>query len=231
MIVDYSAFFNQCYVDYVSDIEQWSKLRGKGLGGSDTASVLGISQYQSKYELWELKTKRNKDTFKGNRATDKGNRLEPVLFNLFKELYKDTYEVIDTKGISLSNKKCPFYRANLDGALIDSNNRKGVLELKSTTIQNKKMFDEWKGNKMPQNYYCQVLHYLACTGFDFAVLYCLADIPWADEGRGTQQTYVRFIERSEVLEDINQIVKQETEFWNKHVLADIPPKFIEMKLN
>lgn len=229
--MNYKEFFDQCLVDYISDDKQWHLLRGTGLGGSDAATVLGISQYQSKYELWELKTKRKKDTFKGNEATDKGNRLEPVLFNLFKELYKDTYKVIDTKDISLSNKKCPFYRANLDGALLDVQNRKGVLELKSTTIQNKKMFDEWKDNKMPQNYYCQVLHYLACTGFDYVVLYCMADIPWADEGRGSQQTYIRIVKRSEVLEEINQLVKTEVEFWNKHVIADIPPKFIEMKLN
>lgn len=222
-------FFNQCKIDYVCDMQRWHILRGKGLGGSDAAIVLGISPYKTKYELWEEKTGRRIDTFKGDEATDKGNRLEPVLFNLFKELYP-RYQVIDTKDISLSNRKCPFFRANLDGALLDENNRKGILELKTTTIQNARMLDQWKDNSIPQNYYCQVLHYLACTGFEFAVVYCLADIPWGDYGNGTQQTFVRIINRSEVLDDINFLVNQEIEFWNKHIVCDIPPKFIEMKM-
>lgn len=222
-------FFSQCHVNYIHDIEHWHHLRGKGLGGSDAAIVLGISPYKTKYELWEEKTGQRKNEFKGNEATDKGNRLEPLLFNLFKELYLQ-YQVIDTKDFSLSNKKCPFYRANLDGALVDQDGRKGILELKTTTIQNKKMLDEWKDNKIPQNYYCQVLHYLACTGFEFAVLYCLADIPWGDNENGSQQTFVRYIERIDVLDDINLLVKKEMEFWNINVMQGIPPKFIEMNI-
>lgn len=227
--MDYESFFNQCNVDYIHDIKHWHSLRGKGLGGSDAAIVMGISRYKTKFELWEEKTGQRKDSFKGNEATDKGNRLEPVLFQLFKELYRQ-YQVVDTKNVSLSNKKCPFYRANLDGALIDQDGRKGVLELKTTTIQNKGMFDSWKDNSIPQNYFCQILHYLACTGFDFAVLYCIADIPWADEGRGTQQTYFRIIERNDVLGDINLLVMKETEFWNTNIVKGIPPKFLERKI-
>lgn len=47
-----------------------------------------------------------------------GNRLEPVMFNLFEALYGDDYEVIDTKDYSLSRKDKDWMRANLDGALI-----------------------------------------------------------------------------------------------------------------
>lgn len=223
-------FFDQCNIDYIHDIEHWHQLRGKGIGGSDAAIVMGISPYKTKYELWEEKTGQKKNEFMGNEATDKGNRLEPVLFNLFKELYCKQYDVIDTKDISLSNKKHPYYRANLDGALIDQQGRKGVLELKTTTIQNMRMLDEWKDNKIPQNYYCQVLHYLACTGFEFAVVYCLADIPWSDDGKGSQHTFVRYIERDDVMEDIRLLVNKEIEFWNTHVVRGIPPKFIEMRI-
>ena len=43
-----------------------------------------------------------------------GNRLEPVMFNLFEALYGDEYEVIDTKDYSLSRKDKEWMRANLE---------------------------------------------------------------------------------------------------------------------
>ena len=61
--------------------------------------------YKRPYELWEEKTGQVKASFITNKAIEKGNALEPVMFNLFKILYSDKYEVIDTKDISLSNKQ------------------------------------------------------------------------------------------------------------------------------
>ena len=165
-------FFSNCNVDYVKDVDQWHELRGKGIGGSDAGIVMNVSQYRTPYELWEEKSGKAKREFITNEAIEKGNKLEPIMFNLFKTLYSSKYEVIDTKDISLSSKQFPFLRANLDGALINKQTgQKGVLEIKSSTIQNASMLKKWRKDDLPIVYYFQVLHYLYVTGFDFAIVY------------------------------------------------------------
>ena len=56
----YEALFPKCNVVHFSNEEEWHKLRGNGLGGSDIASMLGENKYKSKHQLWLEKTKRVK---------------------------------------------------------------------------------------------------------------------------------------------------------------------------
>ena len=224
-MVDYESFFNNCYVDYVKDVDQWHKLRGKGIGGSDAGIVMNVSQYRTPYELWEEKVGKVKREFVTNEAIEKGNKLEPIMFNLFKTLYSSKYEVIDTKDISLSSKQFPFLRANLDGALINKQTgQKGVLEIKSSTIQNASMLKKWRKDDLPIAYYFQVLHYLYVTGFDFAIVYAILDIPWSNQ----QETRVVELNKADLEADIEILIKTERWFWNK-VVTKTPPPFLEKR--
>lgn len=224
-MVDYESFFNNCYVDYVKDVDQWHQLRGKGIGGSDAGIVMNVSQYRTPYELWEQKCGISERSFTTNEAIEKGNKLEPILYNLFEVLYGNKYEVINTKDISLSSKQFPYMRANLDGALINkSNGQKGVLEIKSTTIQNVSMLKKWKQDDLPITYYFQVLHYLYVTGFDFAIVYAILDIPWSNQ----QETRVVELNKADLEADIELLVKTERWFWNK-VKTKSPPPFLEKR--
>lgn len=224
-MVDYESFFNNCYVDYVKDVDQWHQLRSKGVGGSDAGIVMNVSQYRTPYELWEEKTGKVKREFVTNEAIEKGNALEPVMFELFKILYGNRYEVIDTKNISLSSKQFPYMRANLDGALINKQTgQKGVLEIKSTTIQNASMLKKWRKDDLPITYYFQVLHYLYVTGFDFAIVYAILDIPWSNQ----QETRIVELYKADLETDIGLLVKTERWFWNK-VKTKTPPPFLEKR--
>ena len=216
-------FFSNCHVDHVKDTEQWQQLRGKGIGGSDAGIVMNVSQYRTPYELWEEKTGKAKKEFITNEAIEKGNALEPIMFNLFKTLYSSKYEVIDTKDISLSSKQFPFLRANLDGALINKQTgQKGVLEIKSTTIRNASMLKKWQKDDLPITYYFQVLHYLYVTGFDFAIVYAILDIPWANK----QETRIIEMYKEDLEADIEYLIKTELWFWDK-VKTNTPPPFLE----
>ena len=218
-------FFSNCNVDYVKDVDQWHELRGKGIGGSDAGIVMNVSQYRTPYELWEEKSGKAKREFITNEAIEKGNKLEPIMFNLFKTLYGSKYEVIDTKDISLSSKQFPFLRANLDGALINKQTgQKGVLEIKSSTIQNASMLKKWRKDDLPIVYYFQVLHYLYVTGFDFAIVYAILDIPWSNQ----QETRVVELNKADLEADIELLVKTERWFWNK-VVTKTPPPFLEKR--
>lgn len=216
-------FFSNCNVDYVKDVDQWHELRGKGIGGSDAGIVMNVSNYKTPYQLWEEKTGKVDRPFITNEAIEKGNLLEPLMFEMFKAFYSKEYEVIDTKNISLSSKQFPFLRANLDGALIErSTGKKGILEIKSTTIQNAAMFRQWNNDNLPILYFFQCLHYMYTTGFDFVVVYAILDIPWANR----QETRVIKMYREDLEADIKYLIKTELWFWDK-VKTNTPPPFLE----
>lgn len=218
------------YYDVISinDEHHWNQERTKGIGGSDAGIICGLSKYKTPYELWEEKTGLKVPKFQTSKAIDLGNRLEPVLFSMFKESFSDEYEIIDTKNISLVSKKYPFMRANLDGALVmRDRDELGVLEIKTTTIMNKSMLELWQ-NQVPQTYYCQILHYLIVTGFKYAILYAWIRFPFWDKAE--LRKYEFHVEDEQIQEDMEFLIEKESEFWMK-VKLKTPPKFIELKID
>ena len=58
--------------------EQWLAARRKGVGGSDSAAVCGLSRYSSPLEVWLQKTGRKPAT-PDNEAMQWGRLLEPIV--------------------------------------------------------------------------------------------------------------------------------------------------------
>ena len=100
--------------------------------------------------------------------------------------------------------------ASLDGELIDENGRHGILEIKTTNILQSMQREKWH-DRIPDNYYCQILHYLTVTEYEFAVLKARLKSEWKGELIIKEKHY--FIERSEVEEDIKMLVEAERRFW------------------
>lgn len=109
------------------------------------------------------------------------------------------------------NPKYPWMHASLDGELIDRRGRHGILEIKTTNILQSAQKKKWD-NRIPDNYYCQVLHYLAVTEYDFVVLKAQLKSEWDGELRIEVRHY--FIEREEVEEDIRELVDAEKKLWD-----------------
>ncbi len=207
----YENFFDHCKVTLVKDEEHWHTLREKGIGGSDAGIIVGVSKYKSKLELFEEKAGFVKRKFITNAAIEKGNRVEQPMIDIFQALYPE-YEVIDTKSISLESRDFPFLRANLDAGLIAPGGLKGILEIKSTTIHNKKMLDDWKENIVPPVYHCQAVHYLNVTKFAFVIIFAILEFPWKGDMR-EQETRTRVIWANGVAEDAELILDSEKDFW------------------
>lgn len=72
--------------------------------------------------------------------------------------------------------------------------------------------EKWK-DRIPDNYYIQILHYLLITEFDFAVL--KAQLKYDFDGEIFLQTRHYKIERSEVQEDIDYLEAEERRFWQQ----------------
>lgn len=199
--------------------EEWLASRKK-IGGSDAACILGLNPYKSNIELFDIKTGRAEQEDISDKPYVKyGTEAEELLRELFK-LDFPQYKVDYVENNIWENDKYPFSHASLDAWITDQNGRKGVWECKTTEIINPSQKAKWD-NKIPDNYYIQVLHYLLVTEFDFAILKGQLKYRHNDEMWLVTKHY--HIERSEVEEDIQYLAEKEKEFWGYIERNERPP--------
>ncbi|WP_064611179.1 YqaJ viral recombinase family protein [Streptobacillus moniliformis] len=185
-------------LDYTFE-DDWLKLRQKGIGGSDIGALLGLNKYKSVVDFYldKVEGKRVED----NSAMEWGRNLEPVIRSYFEEKNKSLYDVY----LAPFSLKFGILRANLDGIIFDKEKRRyGILEIKTANIFTVK---EWKDGKVPPTYYSQVMHYMAVTGFDFAIIAVLI---------GGSEYKEFYIERNE--EEIQIIQQVANNFWKDYVI-------------
>lgn len=71
--------------DLESHRDQWFELRRNKISGSNVAVVCGLSPYKSPLQLWAEWTGKVEDTFRGNKFTQLGTTLEPLVASWFSE--------------------------------------------------------------------------------------------------------------------------------------------------
>lgn len=203
-----------------NDRENWLAGREKSIGASEAAAAIGMSPFESPYELWARKTGRvpAKD-LSGNSAVEYGNRIEPIARAMFQAEHpemKVEYHQFDI----LFQKERPWITATLDGELTDENGRKGILEIKTSSVGKKTQWDAWR-DAIPTHYMCQVCHQLYATGWDFVVLYAKLK-----KLNGDSELREYRIERSEHEEDIRWLVSEIDKFWKLVESGTPPPNMI-----
>lgn len=195
----------------LSSHKEWLDNRKNRIGGSDASAILGMNPYKSNVDLWlEKRGEIETEDISDKPYVQYGTNAEYHLRELFK-LDFPQYEVEYYENNMLLNDKYPFAHASLDGELTDEEGRKGILEIKTTNILQSMQKEKWK-DKIPDNYYIQVLHYLMVTEYDFVVL--KAQLKSEFNENVYLQTKHYFIEREEVLEDIEYLIKEEIKFYN-----------------
>lgn len=192
------------------DETAWLKGRMNGIGGSDASAIIGMNPYKTNIDLFEEKTGRMiPEDISDKPYVIYGKNAEAPIRELFMLDYPE-YQVSHYEYRILQSVKYPFMQASLDGELIDQEGRKGILEIKTTNILQSMQREKWN-NKIPQNYYIQVLHYLLVTAYEFVVLRAHLNSRWGKEVRTQVKHY--FIERTEVQEDLDYLLKEEIKFW------------------
>lgn len=190
--------------------EDWLEHRKNYIGGSDSSAILGLNPYKTNVDLWLEKTGQTVPEDISDKPYVKyGTQAERYLRGLFRLDYPE-YKVEYVENNMFLNSKYPFAHASLDGWLTDKDGRRGILEIKTTNILQSQQKEHWN-NRIPDNYYIQVLHYLMVTEFEFVIL--KAQLKWEFNNEVYMQTKHYKIERSEVLEDIKFLENSEREFW------------------
>ena len=200
--------------------EEWLKNRSHGLGGSEISAVLGRNPYMTNLDLWELKTGRREDEDISDKPYVKyGNQAERHLRGLFRLDYPQ-FKVNYRENNSWTNPRYPWAQASLDGWLTDQEGRRGVLEIKTAEILKSMQKERWN-KKIPDNYYCQVLFYMAVVEADFA--YVKAQLKSEFDDEPYLQTKHITILRAEVQDDIDYLMAKGAEFWGYVQRDERPP--------
>lgn len=202
--------------------EKWLETRASYIGGSEAASIVGMNPWQTNVELWELKTGRVQPRdISDNPAVAYGAQAERPLRELF-ALDFPQYKVEYVENNLWLNSRYPFAHASLDGWITDEEGRRGVLEIKTTTITGPAQKAKWD-NKIPDNYFCQVLWYMAVCELDFAVL--KAKLRWVRGLDILAQVRHYRIERADVQEDIDYLMEKGAEF-HRYIVEDREPPLV-----
>lgn len=191
--------------------EEWLQNRFKGVGGSEISAVIGCNPYLDNVTLWELKTgRRQAEDISEKPYVKYGTQAEMHLRGLFRLDFPE-YQVEYIENNSFRNEKYPWALASLDGWITDKDGRKGILEIKTSEILSSQHREKWKDNHIPQNYFCQAIFYMAVCEADFCIL--KAQLKTEFDGVPYLQTKHYFIEKSDVLDDINYLMAEGEKFW------------------
>ena len=143
--------------------EEWLRYRKLGIGGSDVASLLGISKWKSEIELWLDKTNQTNESPVENEAMQWGTIMEPIIRNHFAKVTGKA--VVELKAM-LQHPEYPFMLADVDGITVDDVGNPAILEIKTASEFKR---SEWEED-VPAYYQTQIQHYLCVTGIRKA--YC-----------------------------------------------------------
>jgi putative phage-type endonuclease len=186
--------------------------RKKHLGSSDMAAVLGLSPFLSAYDVWLEKTGKLVDREATGQAAGAspiaaGNYLEDGVLAFAEKTWgkitRNQFRSLKADGIPLA--------ASVDGILTES----GIpVEAKTAGVigPTRGTWGDEDTDQVPDHVLIQVHVHMLCT--EQPVCY----VPTLVGGRG----FLRFVvQRNDAVADV--ITNAAIEFWQKHVLADIPP--------
>lgn len=199
--------------------KEWLDARKNGIGGSDSAAVLGLTPYKTKVEIYQEKVGVSEpEDISKKPAVIYGKSAEEPLRRLFQLDHPELIVNYKNKTI-LRNREYPFLLFSPDGLLkMRESGCKGIFENKTTTVYNRNKLSEWD-NHVPDYYFSQIMHGLIVTEFEFVYLRALIKFP-----DGDSQIRNYYFSKSDFEKDINYIKTEEINFWNNHIRINCKPE-------
>lgn len=197
--------------------EEWLAYRRRGIGGSDAAAIFGISPFRTARDLYydKLDIVSVEDDEGNWVAMEMGNLLEPLVAKIFAR--KTGYKVYQVKKM-FQHPKNPFMLADVDYFVKLPDGGTAILEIKTTNYNARDHW--WMGGEkiVPVYYESQGRHYMAVMDMDRVFFCCLY-------GNNEEEVIIREIRRDASYEE--ELIFLEREFWENHVLAKMPPPYLE----
>lgn len=205
-------------------------LANRGMGGSSVSALFNENPYMTKLDIYcsSIAKKETPENEVQNESTKYGTDLEPMIREMVKRNFETKFRVQSPNGFTQYRRiDKPFMTATLDGILTDKESGdKYILEIKTHDVRGTADLDNWN-NHIPNNYYIQVLHYLAVLN-DFKGAKVVAKLRWLDYDTGEtikeEIRYYPMIMRADHLQEIELVEKTQTDFVREHIEKGIPPK-------
>ena len=192
--------------------QNFTQDRTKYLGGSDIGALLGLSAYRTPLELWLEKT---------GQVVPQTDSL-PLRFGSFAEAFvaaeytrSTGFKLVHDESIYI-HPQHTFMSAHIDRFVLGDGANRPATHLVECKTANPFTKGQWGGeagsDQVPMSYLCQCIWYMALTQLervDIAVLF------------GNSELRLYQIERDLALEEL--VIGKALQFWQDHVLANVPP--------
>lgn len=202
--------------------DEWLNARTKGIGGSNASCIVGMNPWKTSEQLYLEKIgELELEDISDKKAVVIGTNAEKHMRELFSILNEEKFEVEYIENTILYNKKKPYLYFSPDGLLVEKETGlRGIYECKTTTIVNSMSKEKWN-EKVPDNYFIQLLHGLMVTNLDFAIINALLIF-----NDGYQQIRNYRFNRADHIDDIAYLEDKETLFWLDNVEKRVKPPLV-----
>ena len=191
--------------------EQWLDIRRSYIGGSDVSAILGINPYKSIFGVYAEKVLGVSEDLSDNVHVEFGNKMEPIIRDWFPQAFLKAegieIEVIEYPYM-IQHPSIPFLAANLDGLIVHPEFGQGLIEIKTAGENQWRL---WEEDNIPDQYYCQIAHYLNVTGLSYAYVVALVG----------KRLLWKYVARDD--EFIELMTPRLLEFWNDFVIPKQAP--------
>ena len=153
----------------VRDDAHWHELRAQHIGGSDIGSLLGISPYKTRWQLYMEKAgKLTPEDLSNNKAVQAGTYLEGGIARWASDIWDMKLEKV---GVYYTVDDVPGMGASLDYATPDGS----PVEIKWSARGHGWLYQQDTIIEAPEHYLLQVQHQIACVDAKHGWLVALID--------------------------------------------------------
>lgn len=142
----------------------WHAARSQGVSASEVAAVVGLSRYDSRFNLWWHK-RLGEGGWEGNSATNRGRRIEPLILEDFAEAHPE-FDLVQV-GL-LQSKARPYQLATPDAVAVEHGGTLALAAVEAKTAGGRQGWGEPGSGDIPVDYRCQVLWQMDVLGVDVA---------------------------------------------------------------
>lgn len=223
------------------------RAESKRIGGTSASVLFDENKHKSLIKLVaeikygkkeKAKNEDNKLILNEYNPLKYGSFTEPLLRKIAYANFLQNGLVVKDENINLYlSLKNDFQSASIDGSLLVKGanpydlkiNEKGILEIKTFDVKNNSDLEKWE-NKMPQNYFIQILHYLSVLN-DFTFAFLVVKLRYFHFNDLNNRTFnkeeIRYylIKKDDFKEDIEILEKKEKYFYDLYIKNNGIPEF------
>ena len=201
--------------------EEWLEARKGKITSTMASAIIGMNPYFTSQEAWEYLVGIKTPSDISDRPQVKyGLEAEKFIRGLF-ALNHPEYEVENVNEEEWHlyvDDEFPFICASGDGIYTKVDGTKGSLEIKTSEILSSQHKESWRDGNIPMSYLCQVLFEMRCQKTSEATL--VAELKYGTDYIARKEYEIK---RENVQEDMDYIIKQCVDFYNKYVVTKKRP--------